>query len=80
MMPSMPSSRERDVSDVDPSDALQTLVTMETLNMMESSEGSIRSLICCPVRNERSENVIGKSLSQMYVFKLQPRFHLTNYL
>ncbi|XP_062281753.1 cGMP-specific 3',5'-cyclic phosphodiesterase-like [Scomber scombrus] len=50
--------RERDISDVDPSYALQTLVGMETLNMSESSEGSIKSLICCPVRNERSEDVI----------------------
>ncbi|XP_040892453.1 cGMP-specific 3',5'-cyclic phosphodiesterase [Toxotes jaculatrix] len=50
--------RERDISDIDPSYALRTLVTMETLNVSESSEGSIKSLICCPVRNERSENVI----------------------
>ncbi|XP_071360105.1 cGMP-specific 3',5'-cyclic phosphodiesterase [Trachinotus anak] len=50
--------RERDISDIDPSYALRTLVAMETFNMSESSEGSIKSLICCPVRNERSENVI----------------------
>ncbi|XP_056225804.1 cGMP-specific 3',5'-cyclic phosphodiesterase [Seriola aureovittata] len=50
--------RERDISDIDPSYALRTLVTMATLNMSESSEGSMKSLICCPVRNERSENVI----------------------
>ncbi|XP_026158925.1 cGMP-specific 3',5'-cyclic phosphodiesterase [Mastacembelus armatus] len=50
--------RERDISDIDPSYALQTLATMETLNMSESTEESIKSLICCPVRNERSENVI----------------------
>ncbi|KAG7238387.1 hypothetical protein INR49_030894 [Caranx melampygus] len=50
--------RERDISDIDPSYAFRTLVTMATLNMAESSEGSIKSLICCPVRNERSENVI----------------------
>ncbi|KAM9363684.1 cGMP-specific 3',5'-cyclic phosphodiesterase [Symphorus nematophorus] len=50
--------RERDIRDVDPSFALQTLVAMETLNMSESAEGSLRSLICCPVRNERSEDVI----------------------
>ncbi|KAM7394200.1 hypothetical protein PAMP_021013 [Pampus punctatissimus] len=50
--------RERDISNIDPSYALRTLVTMETLNMSESSEGSIKSLICCPVRNEKSENVI----------------------
>ncbi|XP_059184522.1 cGMP-specific 3',5'-cyclic phosphodiesterase [Centropristis striata] len=50
--------RERDISDIDPSHALRTLVAMKTLNMSESSEESIRSLICCPVRNERSENVI----------------------
>ncbi|XP_035493811.2 cGMP-specific 3',5'-cyclic phosphodiesterase [Scophthalmus maximus] len=50
--------RERDISHLDPSYALRTLVTMETINMSESSEGSIKSLICCPVRNERSENVI----------------------
>ncbi|XP_034452405.1 cGMP-specific 3',5'-cyclic phosphodiesterase-like [Hippoglossus hippoglossus] len=49
---------ERDISVIDPSYALRTLVTMETLNMSESSEGSVKSLICCPVRNERSENVI----------------------
>uniref|UniRef100_A0A4W6G8J5 Phosphodiesterase n=1 Tax=Lates calcarifer TaxID=8187 RepID=A0A4W6G8J5_LATCA len=45
-------------SDIDPSYALRTLVTMETLNMSESCQGSVKSLICCPVRNERSENVI----------------------
>ncbi|XP_042254622.1 cGMP-specific 3',5'-cyclic phosphodiesterase [Thunnus maccoyii] len=50
--------RELDISDIDPSYALRTLVAMETLNMSESSEGSIKSLICCPVRNESSENVI----------------------
>ncbi|KAK2816982.1 hypothetical protein Q5P01_025173 [Channa striata] len=50
--------RERDVKDIDPSHALRSLVTMETLNMSGSSEGSTKSLICCPVRNERSENVI----------------------
>ncbi|XP_045903150.1 cGMP-specific 3',5'-cyclic phosphodiesterase [Micropterus dolomieu] len=50
--------RERDISAIDPSHALRTLVAMETLNMAESSEESIRSLICCPVRNERSEDVI----------------------
>ncbi|XP_070684470.1 cGMP-specific 3',5'-cyclic phosphodiesterase [Pempheris klunzingeri] len=50
--------RERDISDIDPSHALRTLVTMETLNMSESSEESMKSLICCPVRNERSEDVI----------------------
>ncbi|XP_047432901.1 cGMP-specific 3',5'-cyclic phosphodiesterase [Mugil cephalus] len=50
--------RQDDVSDVDPSHAFRTLRAMETLNMSESSEESIRSLICCPVRNEQSENVI----------------------
>lgn len=54
--------RERDISAIDPSHALRTLVAMETLNMAESSEESIRSLICCPVRNERSEDVIGEYL------------------
>lgn len=58
----MPFFRERDISDIDPSHALQTLVAMETLNMSKNSEESMKSLICCPVRNERSENVIGKSL------------------
>ncbi|XP_070769421.1 cGMP-specific 3',5'-cyclic phosphodiesterase [Enoplosus armatus] len=50
--------RERNISDIDPSYALRTLVAMETLNMSESSDESIKSLICCPVRNERSEDVI----------------------
>ncbi|XP_031141930.1 cGMP-specific 3',5'-cyclic phosphodiesterase isoform X2 [Sander lucioperca] len=50
--------RQRDISDIDQSPALRTLVAMKTLNMSESSEESIKSLICCPVRNERSENVI----------------------
>uniref|UniRef100_UPI003AAA71EF cGMP-specific 3',5'-cyclic phosphodiesterase n=1 Tax=Centroberyx gerrardi TaxID=166262 RepID=UPI003AAA71EF len=50
--------REHDTSDVDPAYALQTLVTMETLNMSDGSQEPIRSLICCPVRNERSERVI----------------------
>ncbi|KAM4585460.1 cGMP-specific 3',5'-cyclic phosphodiesterase [Odontesthes bonariensis] len=50
--------RERDISDVDPSYARRTLTAMETLNMARSPEESIRSIICCPVRNERSENVI----------------------
>ncbi|XP_069553497.1 cGMP-specific 3',5'-cyclic phosphodiesterase [Brachyistius frenatus] len=50
--------RERDTSDIDPLYAFQTLLSMETLNMSKCSEESIRSLICCPVRNERSENVI----------------------
>ncbi|XP_049901340.1 cGMP-specific 3',5'-cyclic phosphodiesterase [Epinephelus moara] len=50
--------REHDISDLDPSHALQTLAAMETLNMSEGSEESMKSLICCPVRNERSENVI----------------------
>ncbi|XP_067355830.1 cGMP-specific 3',5'-cyclic phosphodiesterase [Channa argus] len=50
--------RERDVRDIDSSHALRSLVTMETLNMSGSSDGSIKSLICCPVRNERSEHVI----------------------
>ncbi|XP_044046557.1 cGMP-specific 3',5'-cyclic phosphodiesterase [Siniperca chuatsi] len=50
--------RERDISEIDPSYALRTLVAVETLNMSESSEESINSLICCPVRNEMSEDVI----------------------
>ncbi|XP_008274254.1 cGMP-specific 3',5'-cyclic phosphodiesterase [Stegastes partitus] len=50
--------RERNISDIDPSYAFQTLMAMETLNMSKSSEESMRSLICSPVRNERSENVI----------------------
>ncbi|XP_078809870.1 cGMP-specific 3',5'-cyclic phosphodiesterase-like [Oryzias latipes] len=50
--------RERDISDIDPSYACQTLKTMKTLNMAKCSEESVRSIICCPVRNERSENVI----------------------
>uniref|UniRef100_A0A673AK61 PDEase domain-containing protein n=1 Tax=Sphaeramia orbicularis TaxID=375764 RepID=A0A673AK61_9TELE len=41
-----------------PKYALQTLVTMETLNVSQTSHESIKNLICCPVRNERSENVI----------------------
>uniref|UniRef100_A0A671XEX2 Phosphodiesterase n=1 Tax=Sparus aurata TaxID=8175 RepID=A0A671XEX2_SPAAU len=49
--------RGRDISDIDPSYALRTLVAMEILNMSESS-GESMSLICCPVRNERSEDVI----------------------
>ncbi|XP_054461118.1 cGMP-specific 3',5'-cyclic phosphodiesterase [Anoplopoma fimbria] len=50
--------RERDLSNIDPTHAFRTLVSMETLNMSESSEESTQSVICCPVRNERSENVI----------------------
>ncbi|XP_030599239.1 cGMP-specific 3',5'-cyclic phosphodiesterase [Archocentrus centrarchus] len=50
--------REHDIRDIDPSYAFRTLTSMETLNMSKSSEESKRSLICCPVRNERSENVI----------------------
>ncbi|KAK1886671.1 cGMP-specific 3'5'-cyclic phosphodiesterase, partial [Dissostichus eleginoides] len=50
--------RERDISDIDQSHALQTLVAMETLKMSQISEETITSLICCPVRNERSTNVI----------------------
>ncbi|KAM7008658.1 cGMP-specific 3',5'-cyclic phosphodiesterase [Tautogolabrus adspersus] len=50
--------REHDVSDIDQSYALRTLLAMETLNMFESSDESMKSLICCPVRNERSEDVI----------------------
>ncbi|XP_030003474.1 cGMP-specific 3',5'-cyclic phosphodiesterase [Sphaeramia orbicularis] len=50
--------RERNISDLDPKYALQTLVTMETLNVSQTSHESIKNLICCPVRNERSENVI----------------------
>ncbi|XP_042341741.1 cGMP-specific 3',5'-cyclic phosphodiesterase [Plectropomus leopardus] len=50
--------REHDISDLDPSHAIRTLAAMETLNMSDSCEESMKSLICCPVRNERSENVI----------------------
>ncbi|XP_063738862.1 cGMP-specific 3',5'-cyclic phosphodiesterase-like isoform X2 [Eleginops maclovinus] len=50
--------REHDISDIDQSYALQTLVAMETLKMSQISEETITSLVCCPVRNERSENVI----------------------
>ncbi|KAI3352439.1 hypothetical protein L3Q82_005393 [Scortum barcoo] len=50
--------RERDIREIDPSFALRTLVAMEMLNMSASSEESIKSLICCPVRNEKSEDVI----------------------
>nr|XP_046268913.1 cGMP-specific 3',5'-cyclic phosphodiesterase-like [Scatophagus argus] len=50
--------RERDISDLDPSYALRTLLAMKTLNMSESPGESMKSLICCPVRNERSEDVI----------------------
>ncbi|KAG8014823.1 cGMP-specific 3' [Nibea albiflora] len=49
---------QRDIRDIDPSYALRTLVAMETLNMSESSGESVRSMICCPVRNEQSEDVI----------------------
>lgn len=54
--------REGDITDIDPSYACQTLKTMKTLNMAKCSEESISSIICCPVRNERSENVIGRFL------------------
>ncbi|KAM4595834.1 cGMP-specific 3',5'-cyclic phosphodiesterase [Fundulus diaphanus] len=50
--------REHDISDIDPSHACQTMIAMETLNMAKSTVESERSIICCPVRNERSENVI----------------------
>ncbi|KAM9314829.1 cGMP-specific 3',5'-cyclic phosphodiesterase [Pholidichthys leucotaenia] len=50
--------REHDISDIDPSFAFRTLTSMETLNVSKSCEESKRSLICCPVRNERSEDVI----------------------
>ncbi|XP_029930792.1 cGMP-specific 3',5'-cyclic phosphodiesterase [Myripristis murdjan] len=50
--------REHDISNIDSAYALRTLVTMETLNMSDSSPESTRSLICCPVRNARSEKVI----------------------
>ncbi|KAI4832225.1 hypothetical protein KUCAC02_015199 [Chaenocephalus aceratus] len=50
--------RERDISDIDQSHALQSLVAMETLKRSQISEETITSLICCPVRNERSANVI----------------------
>ncbi|XP_034067637.1 cGMP-specific 3',5'-cyclic phosphodiesterase-like [Gymnodraco acuticeps] len=50
--------RERDVSNIDQSHALKTLVAMETLKTSQISEETITSLICCPVRNERSTNVI----------------------
>ncbi|TKS68118.1 cGMP-specific 3',5'-cyclic phosphodiesterase [Collichthys lucidus] len=49
---------ERDIRDIDPSYALRTLVAMKTLNMSESSGESVKSMICCPVRNEQSEDVI----------------------
>ncbi|XP_068583315.1 cGMP-specific 3',5'-cyclic phosphodiesterase [Cebidichthys violaceus] len=50
--------RERDFRDVDPSYAFQTMVSTKILNISEISEESMKSVICCPVRNERSENVI----------------------
>ncbi|KAL6110076.1 uncharacterized protein ACO6RY_19231 [Pungitius sinensis] len=50
--------RERDFGDLDPSNALKTLVCKKTLNMSDGSEASRNSVICCPVRNEMSENVI----------------------
>ncbi|KAE8300107.1 cGMP-specific 3',5'-cyclic phosphodiesterase [Larimichthys crocea] len=50
--------RQRDIRDIDPSYALRTLVAMKTLNMSESSGESVKSMICCPVRNEQSEDVI----------------------
>ncbi|CAJ1052177.1 cGMP-specific 3'%2C5'-cyclic phosphodiesterase [Xyrichtys novacula] len=50
--------RERDISDIDQSYALRTLSAMETINLSDSSDESVKSLICCPVRNERSEDVI----------------------
>ncbi|KAM6939941.1 cGMP-specific 3',5'-cyclic phosphodiesterase [Xenentodon cancila] len=52
------SRREQGISDLDPSYACRTLVTMETLNMAKSPVESARSIICCPVRNERSEDVL----------------------
>ncbi|KAK5899506.1 hypothetical protein CesoFtcFv8_008982 [Champsocephalus esox] len=50
--------RERDISDIDQSHALQSMVAMETLKRSQISEETITSLVCCPVRNERSANVI----------------------
>ncbi|XP_077936140.1 cGMP-specific 3',5'-cyclic phosphodiesterase isoform X1 [Gasterosteus aculeatus] len=50
--------RERDFGDLDPSNALKTLACKKTLNMSDVSEASMNSAICCPVRNEMSENVI----------------------
>lgn len=52
--------REHNISDVDSSFALQTLVAMETLNISEGSGDRMKNLICCPVRNERSKDVIGR--------------------
>lgn len=76
--------RERDIRDIDPSYALRTLVAMETLNMSEGSEESIKSLICCPVRNERSEDVIGESLlngnghDTLFISTQRSWYHITN--
>uniref|UniRef100_A0A8C5I2T0 Phosphodiesterase n=1 Tax=Gouania willdenowi TaxID=441366 RepID=A0A8C5I2T0_GOUWI len=50
--------RERDIIDVDPSYALQSLMAVKTLNISKVSDDSRQSLVCCPVTNEQSENVI----------------------
>ncbi|XP_023189233.1 cGMP-specific 3',5'-cyclic phosphodiesterase-like [Xiphophorus maculatus] len=50
--------REHDISDIDLSHACETMRATETVNMAKSAVESERSIVCCPVRNERSENVI----------------------
>uniref|UniRef100_I3JQP7 Phosphodiesterase n=1 Tax=Oreochromis niloticus TaxID=8128 RepID=I3JQP7_ORENI len=52
------TEEKHDLRNIDPSYAFRTLTSMETLNMSKSSDELKRSVICCPVRNERSENVI----------------------
>ncbi|XP_056136527.1 cGMP-specific 3',5'-cyclic phosphodiesterase-like [Lampris incognitus] len=50
--------REHDVNDLDLSYALRTLCTKEIVNVSDSGQESAKSLICCPVTNEKSEKVI----------------------
>uniref|UniRef100_A0A8C5I3X5 Phosphodiesterase n=1 Tax=Gouania willdenowi TaxID=441366 RepID=A0A8C5I3X5_GOUWI len=54
----LPLHDKRDIIDVDPSYALQSLMAVKTLNISKVSDDSRQSLVCCPVTNEQSENVI----------------------
>lgn len=58
------------MTEVDSAPALKVLGSMETLNIYDVTQDPVRTLICCPIRNSKTHDVIGMSPGQGFQIRL----------
>ena len=56
------------MTEVDSAPALKVLGSMETLNIYDVTQDPARTLICCPIRNSKTHDVIGRSGQGFHFF------------